>query len=82
MRAASAPMNDAAAKRSGEHRTMRARPERIRSRESRTAASSMPEAIIAAGWPPSTSRRYWSAISAISGDTITVSSGEAIPGSW
>jgi len=42
----------------------------------------MPEAIIAAGCPPSNSRRYWSAISAINGETTTVSASDAMPGNW
>ena len=43
-------------------------------RRRRRRSSSIPEAIIAAGWPPSISLRYWSAISAISGETTTVRS--------
>ena len=82
MRAESADRNDAEAKRSGEQKTIRASPARTARSAPATASSSIPEAIIAAGWPPSSSRRYWSAISAISGETTTVRSADAIPGSW
>ena len=78
---ASADRNEAEAKRSGEQKTIRAAPAAHRvQRASTTALSSIPEAIIAAGWPPSRSLRYWSAISAISGETTTVRSGGGDPG--
>jgi hypothetical protein len=75
-------MKAAEAKRSGEHRTILALPSRTSASARAAAPSSMPEAIMAAGWPPRIRRRYWSAISAISGETTTVRASEAMPGSW
>ena len=45
-------------KRSGEQSTIRARPLRTSANARAVAPASIPEAIIAAGCPPSTSRRY------------------------
>ena len=47
-----------------------------------TVLSSIPEAIIAEGWPPSRSLRYWSAISAISGETTIAQPGRTSAGTW
>ena len=78
---ASAARNEKETKRSGEHKTIGPRPLPRSASAQAAAAGSMPEAISAAGGPPSRSRPDWSAISAITAQTTTVTAPQTMPGS-